>query len=186
MTEFDKIAEAEDYHVQAEFILHQLQANLEVYGSNSVLSGASPANVDLALQYNDRCLEYFPENPKYLNLRALLVGEGKGDKAGAITILKRAHALAPRDINIANNLKTFETSKCFIATAAYGTPFAEEISVLRKWRDTSLQASVLGRKVIFVYYKISPGIASFISRHEKLKWSVRCVLKPIVWMLRGK
>ena len=44
-----KESEAEQYKLQAEFILHELQANIQVYGSNSVLQGATPANVDLAI-----------------------------------------------------------------------------------------------------------------------------------------
>lgn len=95
-----KSAEAEQYHLKAMFILHELQANKKVYGSNSALTGASPANVDLALQYINRSLEYFPENAIYLNLKALLLWEGKGDKIEAASLLERAAALKPTDIDI--------------------------------------------------------------------------------------
>lgn len=107
------ISEAEEYALQAEFVLNELQANLEVYGSNSVFSGANPANVDLALEYINRSLEYVPNSPAYLNIKALLLAEGKGQKKQAVEILKIAAELNPRDINIANNLKAFSKRGLF-------------------------------------------------------------------------
>lgn len=180
----DQLAEAEHYHIQAEDILFNLQANLEVYGSNSILSGATPANIELALQYSDRCLEYFPENPKYLNIRALLIGDGLGQKEEAIALLRKAHELNPRDINVANNLKTFETSNCFIATAAYGTPLAAEIFVLREWRDACLLNSRPGRLLVKLYYFLGPPAAFLIVRNETLRKATRKSLRPIVSYLR--
>lgn len=183
---FERLAEAEDYHIQAESILHSLQANLEVYGTNSALSGATPANVELALQYVDRCIEYFPENPKYLNLKALLLGEGLGQKDQAVALLKKAHDINPRDINVANNLKAFESSKCFIATATFGTPLAVEISVLRHWRDTHLVRTPFGRALVAAYYVISPPIARLIMRNERLRRLTRVLLKPIVSLVKRR
>lgn len=177
---FEKLAEAEDYFLQAEFILHSLQANLEVYGSNSVLSGATPANVELAIQYIDRSLEYFPDSPKYLNMKALFLGEGLGQKDKAIELLEKAHKIDPRDINVENNLKTFKTSKCFIATAAFGTPMAKEISILRHWRDRRLATSRWGRLLINIYNAASPPIARLISKNELLRGWIRSILKPII------
>ncbi len=75
--------EADHYHLEAQFILNGLQANNEVFGSNSASTGAIPANVGLALQYIDRSLELFPNDPVYLNVKALLLWEGKGNKRGA-------------------------------------------------------------------------------------------------------
>lgn len=73
---------------------------------------------------------------------------------------------------------------CFIATAAYGTPFAREIDVLRDWRDNSLKKNFLGVLFVKVYYKISPPIARFIARRGKLRKLVRVILKPMVRVLR--
>jgi hypothetical protein len=71
---------------------------------------------------------------------------------------------------------------CFIATAAYGTPMAEEIEILRKFRDEYLLTNPLGRALVDLYYRISPPIAEFITEHPSLKQIVRAGLLPAVAM----
>lgn len=71
---------------------------------------------------------------------------------------------------------------CFIATAAYGTPIAEEIQILREFRDEYLLTNPLGQGFVDIYYKISPPIADFITDHPNVKPIVRAGLMPIVAM----
>lgn len=186
LTQIGNRAEAEQYHIQAQFILNELQANKKVYGSNSALTGATPANVDLALQYIDRSLELFPDSPVYLNLKALLLWEGKGAKEQAAALLEKAATLNPRDINIQNNLKVLKSPGCFIATAAFGTPFAFEIDILRAWRDQRLMASSWGRRLVVFYYHLSPPVANFIAMRPALKKATRLLLAPLVKNLADK
>ena len=75
---------------------------------------------------------------------------------------------------------------CFIATAAYGTPFAEDIDVLRNWRDDFLGASYPGRAFIKAYYSLSPPVADNISESEGKRKIVRTALGPIVKILKDK
>ncbi len=73
---------------------------------------------------------------------------------------------------------------CFIATAAYGTDTAQELGILREFRDTVLLANSLGARFVCFYYRTSPPIASFISRHEVLRTAVRVgFVDPIVRIL---
>ena len=69
---------------------------------------------------------------------------------------------------------------CFIATAAYGTPMAEEIEILRGFRDAYLLTSPVGQALVGLYYRVSPPIAEFITEHPSLKPIVRVGLVPAV------
>ena len=71
---------------------------------------------------------------------------------------------------------------CFIATAAYCTPMAEEIQILREFRDEYLLTNPLGQALVGLYYRVSPPIAEFISEHPVLKLIVRAGLMPAVAM----
>jgi len=71
---------------------------------------------------------------------------------------------------------------CFIATAAYGTPMAEEIQILREFRDEYLVTNPVGSTLVAIYYRVSPPIAEFITEHPSLKPIVRAGLVPAVAM----
>jgi len=72
---------------------------------------------------------------------------------------------------------------CFIATAAYGTPTAEQIDVLRDFRDVVLLKSTVGSQLVALYYRLSPPIADFIARSDSLRALVRELLvDPVVWI----
>ncbi|MFP3898149.1 MAG: InlB B-repeat-containing protein [Dehalococcoidia bacterium] len=71
---------------------------------------------------------------------------------------------------------------CFIATAAYGTPAAQQIDVLREFRDAVLMQSRLGSWLVALYYRTSPPIAEVIAGSGFVRSLVREVLiDPIVW-----
>jgi hypothetical protein len=74
------------------------------------------------------------------------------------------------------------TGWCFIATAAYGTPMAEEVQILREFRDKYLLTNPPGRAFVDFYYRVSPPIAEFITEHPNLKPIVRVGLVPAVVM----
>jgi len=74
--------------------------------------------------------------------------------------------------------------ECFIATAVYGTDTAEEINILREFRDVVLLSSSLGAEFVCLYYEISPPIAGVISRHDFLRTAVRVgFVDPVVAIL---
>jgi poly(3-hydroxybutyrate) depolymerase len=75
---------------------------------------------------------------------------------------------------------------CFIATAAYGTPTAKQIDVLRAFRDDVLLKSTVGSRLVDFYYRTSPPIADFISQHNVVRTLVReLLIDPIVWVVQA-
>ena len=73
---------------------------------------------------------------------------------------------------------------CFVATAAYGTDTAEEINLLREFRDVVLLPSGLGAEFVSLYYEVSPPIAEVISQHDFLRTAVRVgFIDPVVAIL---
>ncbi len=72
---------------------------------------------------------------------------------------------------------------CFIATAAYGTPSATQIDVLREFRDSVLLASAPGSRFVDIYYRLSPPVADLISGNNFLRTLVReFLVDPAVWL----
>lgn len=69
---------------------------------------------------------------------------------------------------------------CFIATAAYGTPLATEIGILREFRDAYLLDTSLGAALVDAYYRISPPVANKVSASPALGAIVRLLLLPVL------
>ena len=68
---------------------------------------------------------------------------------------------------------------CFIATAAYGSPYAGDVRVFRKFRDKHMLTNSPGRFFVRTYYRYSPPMADFIARHDNLRFVVRLGLSPL-------
>jgi len=78
---------------------------------------------------------------------------------------------------------------CFVATAVYGSPLADDVHTLRKFRDEYLLRYTIGRRFVRFYYKYSPRVAKKIEMHGSLGRIARITLTPIVafarWSMRG-
>ena len=70
---------------------------------------------------------------------------------------------------------------CFIATAAYGSPLAQEVHVLRRFRDQYLLTNAPGRLFVATYYRLGPPLARSIAAHDALRAAVRGPLRLVVW-----
>jgi hypothetical protein len=60
------------------------------------------------------------------------------------------------------------------------TRLATEIQTLRGFRDRRLSKNCLGKKLVSLYYEISPGTVKKISLSELRRKIVRILLYPIV------
>jgi hypothetical protein len=75
-------------------------------------------------------------------------------------------------------------SPCFVATAAYGTPMADEIGALRRFRDRHLLPNPVGAALVEAYYAIGPDLASLVAADEDRRAAARTLLSPIVALAR--
>jgi hypothetical protein len=69
---------------------------------------------------------------------------------------------------------------CFVATAAWGSPMAPEVELLRRFRDRVLLPSAAGRAFVSAYYRLSPPAAAFISERPPLRAAARFFLAPLL------
>ncbi len=77
-----------------------------------------------------------------------------------------------------------EVDACFIATAAYGSLMANDVEMLRRFRDLFLQKTVLGELAVETYYTFGPAVAGFVGESELLRATARAVLDPIVGLVK--
>lgn len=100
-------------------------------------------------------------------------------------IIKKAEIFAKQAKN-PGAVKSFlrasakQRPRCFVATAAFESPLAIEVQILRFWRDRSLRSTALGRTGIRLYYRHSPRIARFLDKHPALKPLTRAILRLVI------
>jgi len=75
--------------------------------------------------------------------------------------------------------------KCFVATAVYGSSYASEVLVFRRFRDEVLQRSNVGRTLVNFYYLVSPSTALLVSKSTLLRaWTKYLLLEPLLWLIK--
>ncbi len=78
-----------------------------------------------------------------------------------------------------------EVDWCFIATAAYGSVMANDVGMLRHFRDSMLSNTVLGQLAIGTYYTFGPAVAGVVGESDLIRSTARTVLAPIVRRVRS-
>lgn len=75
---------------------------------------------------------------------------------------------------------------CFIATAAFGGPFAAEVATLRRFRDEVLTGSAPGRLLVRVYEAVAPPVAARLEHSPWGRAAVRALLRPVAALCRRR
>ena len=75
---------------------------------------------------------------------------------------------------------------CFIATAVLNSEHTEQLAVLSNFRDQLLMSSVLGRRIVRTYYRLSPPLAAFLQESRVAKTIIRrCFVLPVAHFVRA-
>jgi len=77
----------------------------------------------------------------------------------------------------------FTPSKCFVATACFGSE-AVETNALRRWRDSYLTERQWGREFIVWYYVNGDRLVSTLSNSPCVLGVVKSLLRIATWVLR--
>lgn len=84
-----------------------------------------------------------------------------------------------------NSATEAAATRCFIATAAFGSCDCPEVTALRAFRDRSLCSSAIGRLGVEIYYRTSPMIAARVARSPVMKSIIRTIISVVVVCLPG-
>lgn len=76
-----------------------------------------------------------------------------------------------------------EKSGCFIATAAFDSPVAHEVIILRQFRDKILLRNLIGKIFVNIYYYVSPSVAILIGNFNFAKKIIRAMLYPFIKLI---
>jgi len=133
-----------------------------------------------------------PRQNFFSNASQTFAGVTSGDSSTAdvrhsINIVASAVSEYEKGINIdSDNLLTDSliNKDCFIATAAYGTRYHKDISVLRHFRDRVLVHFWFGQKIVSMYNRYSPPLAHDLAKNPTLRKAVRWFLAPLIFVFK--
>jgi peptide/nickel transport system substrate-binding protein len=78
-------------------------------------------------------------------------------------------------------------TKCFIATATFGSELSPEVVFLRTFRDSDILQTSSGRSFMVgfnaFYYSFSPEVASFIAFNAPLRYVMKAAIYPLIGIL---
>ncbi len=83
---------------------------------------------------------------------------------------------------LATSAQAIRKGRCFIATCVFGE--AWQTQVLRRFRDVALRSNAWGRRLIWCYYRVAPGICTCLRRWPVLQVPVRVVVGAIATGVR--
>lgn len=177
LTEFEKlvnikVAELMDKHYSDLDFYSELPIRMDSIWAIEGIPGLGPFSKDLYSGPN-WAEDFFRDHPKFRKIR---------DDSEIKAVREKDQEWQKKLAAAHDNNARYG---CFIATAAYGTPFAEEINVLRNWRDESLETTYSGKLFIKTYYNLSQPVADNIRNSSVKKKFVRFFLNPVVKVLSG-
>ena len=126
-----------------------------------------------------------PKTRYYFALTAYDTSRNESDFSGEVSaVTGDGPDPAPSGSSTPTLIDSEDSSRggCFIATAAYGSYLDPHVKILRDFRDTLLIPSSLGRRLVHLYYRYSPRMASHVGRNRPLRFLTRQALLPLAGM----
>ena len=142
------------------------------------LNGYGSIDVDENGELGDRMVQGLENDVTYYFLLANEDEAGNVYRASPLSYLQNdLHSATPEAV-----IGLLEDQSCFIATAAFGSPFEKHVQDLREFRNQFLLTNALGKKFVDFYYSASPPLAQWIAQHEWARSISRVLLWP-VWLV---
>ncbi len=150
-----------------------------VRGSGTVMLSASGLPSDVRVTFNPPALQ---EGTSSLVIQA-------GQTTGTFTVVVTGTSGGlKRSATFQLQIRA-EESRCIIATAAFGSELAPEVSYLRGFRDATVMATYSGSRFLTVfnafYYSWSPGVAAVIRGSPVLASITRAAITPLIYALKA-
>lgn len=82
--------------------------------------------------------------------------------------------------NTTSSPKSYQEHGCYVATCVYGSYDCPPVWTLRRYRDTVLLNSVIGRMFVRIYYRISPWLVKKFGSQSWFIKPCRSILNKIV------
>jgi hypothetical protein len=79
-------------------------------------------------------------------------------------------------------MDAYDGGSCFIATEIYGRE-ADEVQLLRQLRDRRLLPNKFGRRLVSVYYRVSPSIIPLMRRSSLVRVPLRALVAVCVFFV---
>jgi hypothetical protein len=125
-----------------------------------------PADVEPGEMVRGSIGDLVPETRYYIAVRAT----DRLNRHGPISVAQ-----------ITTTKRVFATvTPCFVASAAFGTPLAHEVGVLRQVRDRYLMSHAPGRALVSAYYAAGPWLGSLVQAPGWPRTAVRAGLQAVV------
>jgi len=96
----------------------------------------------------------------------------KNKSGGKISVVNTSPNESAKSTNQTESVKPANIG-CFIATACYGNHEANEVLILRQFRDKTLLKYQFGRWFVDFYYLISPSLSKWLTRHNNISSLIR-------------
>lgn len=172
--------------------------SLKVFASSIADNGNDFCNIDLStapyaiLDFSDKKKDASEENSltkEFLDglvneTTYLFVGASVDDTSIVQSFIDPSTGTAAQKLQYTATpgevIGLLDKHKCFVATAAFGSPMNEHVQNLRNFRDQFLLKNYFGKRFVRFYYLNSTSWARYIDDHPALKPLVRGVLWPFV------